>query len=77
MAKRTITASQFKATCLALLDDVAESGQPLVVTKGGKPVARIVPIEEPRSLVGSVKFCVSDVELIKPLWEDWEPSLPA
>ena len=76
MTQRTIPASQFKAKCLALLDEVAESGQPLVVTKRGKPVARVVPVEEPRSLIGSVKFLISDEELIKPLWEDWEPSLP-
>jgi prevent-host-death family protein len=76
MAQRTIPASQFKAKCLALLDDVAENKQPLVITKRGKPVARVVPVEKPRSLVGSVEFLVSDDELMKPLWEDWEPSLP-
>jgi prevent-host-death family protein len=76
MAQRTIPASQFKAKCLALLDEVAENGQPLVITKRGKPVARVVPVEKPRSLVGSVEFLVSDDELMKPLWEDWEPSLP-
>ena len=76
MAQRTIPASQFKAKCLALLDEVAENKQPLVITKRGKPVARVVPVEKPRSLVGSVEFLVSDDELIKPLWEDWEPSLP-
>lgn len=77
MAQRTIPASQFKAKCLALLDEVAENKQPLVITKRGKPVARVVPVEKPRSLVGSVEFLVSDDELMKPLWEDWEPSLPA
>lgn len=76
MAQRTIPASQFKAKCLALLDQVAENKQPLVITKRGKPVARVVPVEKPRSLVGSVEFLVSDDELMKPLWEDWEPSLP-
>lgn len=76
MTQRTISASQFKAKCLALLDEVAENGQPLVVTKRGRPVARVVPVEQPRSLVGSVKFLVSDKELIKPLWEDWKPTLP-
>jgi prevent-host-death family protein len=76
MAERSIPASQFKAKCLALLDEVAETRQPLVVTKRGKPVARVVPTEAPRSLIGSVTYLVDDDELIKPLYEDWEPSLP-
>jgi prevent-host-death family protein len=64
MAQRTIPASEFKAKCLALLDEVAENGQSLVVTKRGKPVARVVPVEKPESLLGSVKFLVSDEELV-------------
>jgi prevent-host-death family protein len=75
MAMRSIAASEFKARCLALLDDVAKNGQPLVVTKRGRPVARLVPVEPPRSLVGSIEFLVSDDELIVSLYEDWKPSL--
>ena len=73
---RSVAASEFKAKCLALLDEVAENGETLVVTKRGKPVAHVVPAEEPRSLIGTVKYLVSDDELIKPLYEDWEPELP-
>ena len=73
MLKRTIAASDFKARCLTLLDDVAKNGHELVVTKRGRPVARVVPAEPPRSLLGSVEFLVSDDELIEPLYEDWEP----
>ena len=40
---KTVAITKFKAQCLALLDQVAKSGQPLVVTKRGKPLARIVP----------------------------------
>src|SRR2546421_238174 len=50
-AKRTIAASEFKAKCLALLDEVAETKETLVVTKRGKPVVQVVPVEEPRSLL--------------------------
>jgi prevent-host-death family protein len=57
------------------LDDVAKNGHEVVVTKRGKPVARVVPAEPPRSLLGSVEFLVSDDELIEPLFEDWEPNL--
>jgi prevent-host-death family protein len=56
MAHRTISASEFKARCLALLDEVAEKGQPLVVTKRGKPVARVLPVEEAWRLLGTVAF---------------------
>jgi prevent-host-death family protein len=40
---RQIKASEFKAKCLALIDEVAESGETLVVTKHGKPVVRVQP----------------------------------
>lgn len=63
-AKRTIAASQFKAKCLALLDEVAETKETLVVTKRGKPVVQVVPVEEPRSLIGSVTYHISDEELV-------------
>jgi prevent-host-death family protein len=51
-----ISASEFKARCLALLDQVAITGTPLIITKHGRPVARVVPIEElpSRSIFGSV-----------------------
>lgn len=74
--ERTISATQFKARCLALLDEVAESGETLVVTKRGKPVARVEPARPPRSLAGSVTFLVSDEEFIAPLFPDWEPEFP-
>jgi prevent-host-death family protein len=44
MMKR-MAAGQFKATCLSVLDDVKSTGEPVVVTKHGKPVAKVVPIE--------------------------------
>jgi len=69
---RTIPAGRFKAQCLRLLDDVAETGETIVVTKRGKPVARLEPVDEPRSLVGSVTFLVSDEELIAPILEPWD-----
>ncbi len=69
---RTIPAGRFKAQCLRLLDEVAETGETIVVTKRGRPVARLEPVEEPRSLVGSVTFLVSDEELIAPILEPWD-----
>ncbi len=40
---RPLTASEFKARCLALLDEVASTGEPVTITKRGKPVARLIP----------------------------------
>ena len=49
-----IQASVFKARCLALMDDIARSGESLVITKNGKPVAELKPYQPPRaqSLIG-------------------------
>jgi prevent-host-death family protein len=73
---RTIPATRFKAECLQLLDDVAEGGETIIVTKRGKPVARLLPLEPPESLEGSVTFLVDDEEFIAPLFPDYEPSFP-
>lgn len=68
---RTIPAGRFKAQCLKLLDEVAESGVSIVVTKRGKPVARIEAIEAPPSSAGSVVYLVEDDELLFSTGEEW------
>jgi prevent-host-death family protein len=72
MVMHEITASRFKATCLAVLDDVSESGTEVIVTKHGRPVARVVPVDEAVSLRGSIEFLVPDDELIDPIDESWD-----
>ena len=72
MVMPLVSASHFKAHCLALLDDVALTGEEIVVTKRGRPVARVVAIDEPQALEGSVTFHVSDDELIAPLDVAWD-----
>jgi len=72
MVMQMIPASRFKAQCLALLDDVALTGEEIVVTKHGRPVARVVAIAEPQQLDGSVTFHVSDAELIAPVDVEWD-----
>lgn len=69
--ERTIPAGRFKAECLALLDEVARTGQDLVVTKRGRPVARLAPLEQarPPSLAGSVLY---QEDLVAPIGVDWE-----
>ena len=55
MKNKTIAASDFKARCLRLLDDVQE-GAILVITKRGRPVAKVVPVSPPkRTLRGTWK----------------------
>lgn len=46
MMERTIMASTFKARCLALMEQVALDRVPIVITKRGRPVARLVPIDD-------------------------------
>ena len=57
----TIQASEFKAKCLALMDEVARTGQAIVVTKNGRPVAELHPHRPPRakSLIGLQKGCIA------------------
>jgi prevent-host-death family protein len=51
---KTIAASEFKARCLALLESVGPEG--LVITKRGKPVAKLIPIEaDSASLIGALR----------------------
>jgi prevent-host-death family protein len=68
---RIVPASTFKSECLAMLDDVARSGEEIIVTKRGRAVARVSPAREPDDLRGSVTYHVSDEELLAPL-DDWD-----
>ena len=47
VAGETVGAAEFKAQCLKLLDRVREHGVEYVVTKHGRPVARVVPVGAP------------------------------
>lgn len=71
---RTIKASEFKAKCLALMDEVAATGEPVTITKKGKPVATLAPIapERPKSLFGLHKEQITILgDIISPLDEEW------
>lgn len=69
---QTMTATQFKARCLAVLDDVADGAGPVTVTKHGRPVARVVPVQGPADLHGSVTFLVDDEDLVHEPHEAWD-----
>jgi prevent-host-death family protein len=44
---QTIAAGEFKAKCLGLIDEVKATGQMVIITKRGKPMARLLPYEAP------------------------------
>ncbi len=69
----SLSVSKFKATCLAVVDQVAKSKQRVIITKRGKPIAEVIPYEgqtEQAPLKDTVAF-VGDI--ISPVAaEDWE-----
>jgi prevent-host-death family protein len=54
---RTIAAGEFKQTCLRLLDEVGESGEPILITKRNKAVAQLMPVkpERPADWLGAMR----------------------
>ena len=48
--RETIGAGEFKQECLALIDQVAATGAPIIISKYGKPVARLMPLESPEEI---------------------------
>jgi prevent-host-death family protein len=72
-AESIIGAGEFKAGCLKLLDDVALSRRSLVITKHGKPVARVVPMPADVPLFGALAGTVlRDNDLLAPLDLEWD-----
>jgi prevent-host-death family protein len=69
----SIPAAVFKAECLKLMDEVARTGQPIVITKHGKPVAQLVPVPaEPESLFGYMRDTVTiKGDVVAPIGELW------
>jgi prevent-host-death family protein len=69
-----INAAEFKAKCLKLIDEVAATHEPLIISKRGKPLVKLVPIENdvPASLFGYMKGTVTiRGDIIAPLDEVW------
>lgn len=73
-----VAISKFKATCLSLLDRVKKTGQPLLITKRGEPIAQVVPPPPPEPPKGSTFGCMKGTaeilgDIVEPLGdEDWE-----
>ena len=74
----TIPISKFKATCLAVLEQVRKTGRPILITKRGMPVAQVLP-PPARQVEGGTAFgCMAGTaeelgDIVEPLPEmDWE-----
>jgi len=69
---KSIKASEFKTKCLQLLNEIAETGVPVIITKNGRPVAQLGPVmSRPTTLVGAHKGKISIVEdLLAPIDEE-------
>jgi prevent-host-death family protein len=78
MDTEIVTISKFKATCLSLLKKVQQTGEPIVVTLRGEPVAMVVPPPVPRPddpWIGSLKSSGKILgDVVAPASEesDWE-----
>ncbi len=71
-----ISATEFKAKCLKLIDEVAQTHEPLIVTKRGKPVAKVVPIEPEADQESSYFGCMTGTieivgDIIEPIEQEW------
>ncbi len=74
---KKMASSEFKAKCLAVLDEVASTGEPVTILKRGKPVAQLVP-SVPRGekypqheIIGTVRIVSDIIEPVLPP-DDWE-----
>ena len=71
---KIIKASEFKAKCLRLMDQVAETGTTLVITKNGRPVAQLGPVvSRTPTLAGAHRGMIAIVgDIVSPIGEEWE-----
>lgn len=67
-------ASRFKAECLAVLDQVDRLRISVVVTKHGRPIARVVPLGDDlvRPTIGSVRLVAEEDEAYYSTGESWD-----
>ena len=74
-----ITVTEFKAKCLGLLDKVGVTREPIIITKRGKPVAKVVPVEQevqPPNHFGYMADTITiQGDIVSPMMEDWEAAL--
>ncbi len=71
---KSIAAGEFKTRCLTLMEDVRSTRETIVITKRGKPVAKLVPADEERKFIGRLKGVIRVVGDIESPSDDWESS---
>jgi prevent-host-death family protein len=72
---KTISASEFRTHCVAVIEGMRSTREPVLITKRGKPVARLVPTGKPEKFIGRLKGVfkiVGDVESPCDSPEAWE-----
>ena len=74
MMEMTIRASEFKAKCLKLMDEVQRTGEAIIITKNGKPVARLEPVAPARRSLRGLHKGEIEIrgDIISPLDVEWE-----
>ena len=72
--RERIPAGEFKAKCLKVLDEIQWKRKQIIVTKRGKPVAKLVPVDdEPESFIGSMRGTMEILgDIVSPLDVKWE-----
>jgi prevent-host-death family protein len=75
-APAEVRAGEFKAKCLELMDAVAQTGATIVITKRGKPVARLVPVVDPStSIFGFAQGAFEELgDIVAPVASEWRPN---
>ncbi|MGB8524413.1 MAG: type II toxin-antitoxin system prevent-host-death family antitoxin [Candidatus Acidiferrales bacterium] len=73
---KQMPAGKFKARCLSVMDDVNATGEPVIITKRGTPVAKVIPVMSKKQdlfgfMAGEVKI-VGDIESPVIALEEWE-----
>jgi prevent-host-death family protein len=73
---KQMPAGKFKAHCLSVMDDVNATGEPVIITKRGTPVAKVVPISSRKEdlfgfMAGEFKI-VGDIESSVIPLHQWE-----
>lgn len=71
---RTIKASEFKAKCLKIMEEVAATGEAVMITKNGVPITQLIPARRrPETLFGALKGSASiNGDIVSPVDARWD-----
>lgn len=69
-----IAAGKFKSQCLALMDEVEKKRKEIIITKRGRPVAKLVPVESgDNPLIGGMRGTIRIMgDIVAPIGEPWD-----